>query len=360
MSQQTAQPALAGTGYAMPAEWEPHSATWITWPHNASDWPGRFAPIPWVYAEIAKKITAGEKLRVLVDSADRKKKALAMLKRAGVDWAQVEFFPFPTNRGWTRDYGPIFVRGNHPRQEQPLRIVRFRFNGWAKYPDWKLDDAVPELAAGALALPLLAARWARGDYVLEGGAIDVNGQGTVLTTEECLLDEGAQARNPGISRADSETALRASLGVQQVIWLGRGIAGDDTHGHVDDICRFTGPSTVVLCQETNPYDVNYAPLQENRERLQDVHLASGEKLEVVALPMPSPLYFDGQRLPASYANFYACNAAVLAPTFNDVNDRKALGILSELFTDRPVVGINAVELVWGLGALHCMTQQQPA
>lgn len=360
MSQPSSQPAPAAAGYAMPAEWQPHSSTWITWPHRTSDWPGRFAPIPWVYAEIAKKVSAGEKLRVLVNSAGHEKRALQIMRRAGMDPARLEFFRFPTNRGWTRDYGPIFVCRDKNRRGKPLAIARFRFNGWARYPDWKLDDAAPEKAARALGLPLLAARWARGDFVLEGGAIDVNGQGTVLTTEECLLDDGAQARNPGITRSECEAALRANLGVQQVIWLGRGIAGDDTHGHVDDICRFTGPRTAVLCQEANSADANYAALQENRERLQGVRLANGEKLEVAMLPMPRPLYFDGQRLPASYANFYICNAAVVAPTFNDVNDRKALGILSELFTDRPVVGVNAVELVWGLGAIHCMTQQQPA
>ncbi|MEP6770029.1 MAG: agmatine deiminase family protein [Acidobacteriota bacterium] len=342
----------------MPAEWEPHEATWIGWPHNASDWPGRFGPIPWAYAEISRWILAGEPLRILVDSAAHERRARRVLRRSGLDTPAVEFFRVPTDRGWTRDSGPAFVVRDSPRREVAIR--RFRFNGWAKYQDWRRDDRVPERVARALGLPLLPAVEVEGEHevVLEGGAIDVNGRGTLISTEECLLDPSVQVRNPGMDRAGYERVFRDTLGAPNVIWLGLGIAGDDTHGHVDDFCRFTGARTMVLCREKNGADVNHRALEENRERLEGARLEDGSRPEVVFLPMPAPVLFDGRRLPASYANFYVANAAVLVPTFNDPNDRVALGILAELF-DRPVVGIHAVDLVWGLGTIHCLTRQQP-
>ena len=338
----------------MPAEWEPHDATWIGWPHNRTDWPGKFAVIPWVYGEIVKKLAPGEIVRVIVNNKPHEEKARRVLSRAGVDLMRVEYFRFPTNRGWTRDFGPIFVK-----RGATVAIARFRFNAWAKYRNFQKDDAVPGLAAKALGCRLLPARAGNRDFVLEGGSIDVNGRGTLLTTEECLLDQETQVRNPALSREEIETALRENLGVTNVLWLGRGIEGDDTHGHIDDLCRFVGPRTVVLCNEDNPRDYNHRVCAESRERLQSGRLEDGSKIEVVPLPMPAPLVFNGQRLPASYANFYIANAAVVVPTFNDPHDRLALGILGELFTDRPVVGIHAVDLVWGLGTLHCLTQQQP-
>jgi len=334
----------------MPAEWEPHAATWIGWPHNASDWPGKFPPIPWVYGEIVRALVAGEVVRILVNSRVQQAQASRILKKVGVDLARVEFLRFPTNRGWTRDFGPIFVRSDRGDRA----IARFHFNAWAKYKDWKKDDKIPERAAKRLKLPLI-----EGNIVLEGGSIDVNGRGTLLTTEECLLDQAVQPRNPGLSRTEIEAVFRKTLGITNTLWLGKGIAGDDTHGHVDDLCRFVKPGTVVLCREDNPNDVNYKPLAENRERLQGMHLEKGAALEIVDLPMPAPVYFDGVRLPASYANFYISNGAVLVPTFNDPKDRVALGILAELFPDRPVRGIHAVDLVWGLGTIHCLTQQEP-
>ncbi|HXX22968.1 MAG TPA: agmatine deiminase family protein [Terriglobia bacterium] len=394
----------AALGYRLPAEWEPHEATWIGWPHNRSDWPGKFTTIPWVYAEIVRKIAPGEIVRILVNSKAHEEQAKRILRRVGVDLSRLEFFRFPTNRGWTRDFGPIFVKrdGNHsqpgsadprfwgPRlvhgpkkkarergEQADVAIVDSGFNGWAKYPDWEKDNRVASLAARALgcrrfvARALLPVRAGTAHepqaqarvpvlLVLEGGSIDGNGRGTLLTTEECLLDPEVQVRNPGFTRQETEEALREYLGVKNVLWLGKGIAGDDTHGHVDDFCRFVGPRTVVLCRESNRSDANYRPLEENRERLQGMRLEDGSRIEVVALPMPAALFLNGQRLPASYANFYISNSAVLVPTFNDSNDRIALGTLGELFQDRAVIGIHAVDLVWGLGTLHCLTHEQPA
>jgi agmatine deiminase len=344
--------------FRMPGEWESHEATWLGWPHRLTDWPGRFAPIPWVYGEIVRKVGAGERVRVLVLSRAHEAGARRVLARVGADLAQVDFLRWPTDRGWTRDFGPIFVTRTQGKPE--VAIARFRFNGWAKYPDWKKDEDVPPLAAQHFRRRLIPVKAKGREVVLEGGSIDVNGAGTLLTTEECLMDPVVQVRNPGFTKDDYAAVFRQVLGATNVIWLGRGIAGDDTHGHVDDLCRFVGPRTIVICREKDPRDANHRPLEENWERLQGARLENGSKPQVVALPMPAPLVFSGQRLPASYANFYVSNAAVIVPTFNDPNDRVALGILSELVTDRPVVGIHAVDLVWGLGTLHCLTQQEPA
>jgi len=328
----------------MPAEWEPHAATWIAWPHNQSDWPGRFAPIRWVYGEIVRKLSQVEVVRILVRDRGLERQARRVLSQVGANLGAVEFFLHPTNRGWTRDYCPLFVRNTRGA----LALTGWRFNAWAKYGDWKLDAAVPGWMAQRLQLPLVTP-----GLVLEGGSIDVNGAGTLLTTEECLLSP-VQARNPGISRAGIERALRRYLGVERVIWLRNGIAGDDTHGHVDDIARFVARGTVAAASEADPSDANYEPLRENLRILR----AAG--LRVVKLPMPRPLWFAGRRLPASYANFYIANRLVLVPTFNDPADRLALAALSRAFPDREVVGINSTDLIWGLGALHCMTQQEPA
>jgi agmatine deiminase len=347
----------AERGFALPAEWEPHRATWLAWPHKAGDWPGRFAPIPWAFAEIARHVLAGELVRLLVKDAAAEARARRVLARSGIDSARLEAWRVPTDRSWTRDSGPIFLR--RPGRRPSLAVAGFRFNAWAKYPDWRRDALVPARAARKLGLPLLPVRRGGREVVLEGGAVDVNGRGSVLATEECLLDPSVQVRNPGFSRVDYQAVFREVLGAGNAIWLGRGIAGDDTHGHVDDVARFVGPRTVVLCEEPDPRDPNHVPLAENRERLASARLEDGSRPEVVALPMPAPVVFGGQRLPASYANFYVANAAVLVPTFGDPADRRALGILGELFRDRPVVGVHARDLVWGLGAIHCLSQQEP-
>ncbi|MCX7824044.1 MAG: agmatine deiminase family protein [Verrucomicrobiae bacterium] len=348
----------AAQGFAMPAEWERHEATWLAWPHHAADWPGKLEPVRWVYGEMIRKICAGEKVRLCVSSKAEARLARHVIQAVGADARAVEMLPFPTNRSWMRDCGPIFVTDRRGRREKA--IVHWHFNAWAKDSHWRKDRRIPELAARRFGRRLFHARVDGRDVVLEGGGIDVNGRGTLLTTEQCYLDPKTQVRNPGLSKQDFERALREFLGVTNILWLGQGIVGDDTHGHVDDLCRFVNPTTVVLAQEKNPKDANYRPLAENRERLRDLRLEDSSKIQVVELPMPAPLVFSGRRLPASYANFYICNAAVIVPTFNDPNDRVALGILAELFRDRPVIGIHAVDLVLGRGTLHCLTQQEPA
>jgi agmatine deiminase len=357
-------PTPRSLGFRHPAEWEPHEATWLGWPHNSADWPGKFGPIPWVFAEIARYVAPGELVRILVNDRPHEDSARRILHRVGVDPARVEFLRIRTDRGWMRDTGPIFLKrdAGAARPAAPggeTAIAGFRFNGWAKYDNWKRDARIPALAAKRFKKRIFLPEFGGRHVVLEGGSIDLNGHGTLLTTEECLLDPVTQARNPGMSRADIERVLHDYLGASNVLWLGKGIAGDDTHGHVDDLCRFVTPTTAVLCEETNHKDANYAVLNENRERMQTMRLEDGSKIQVVPLPMPAPVTFDGRRLPASYANFYVANAAVLVPTFNDPRDRTALGLLGELITDRPVIGIHAVDLVWGLGTLHCLTHEQP-
>jgi len=349
----------ASLGFHMPAEWETHGATWLAWPHNPTDWPDKLDTIRWVYAEIVRKIAPGETVRILVNSRVEERLARAYLARAGADAGGVEFILHHTNRGWTRDSGPVFVH-RCVRNRLETAIVHFHFNAWAKYPDWRKDRKIPETAAKLLNKRLFEAEAGGRPFVLEGGGIEVNGRGTLITTEECYLDPSIQVRNPGLGREGFEAAVREYLGAANVFWLPGGVTGDDTHGHIDDICRFVNAKTVVLIREDNPRDPNYRPLCENWERIADLRLEDGARPEIVALPMPAPLFFDGGRLPASYANFYISNAAVIVPTFNDPNDRVALGILGELFKDRPVAGIHAVDLVLGFGTLHCLTQQEPA
>ena len=353
----------------MPAEWEPHEATWLAWPHERTDWPGKFAPIPWVYADIVLRLSRVERVRILIGTAAEETSARRMLQKSGAELGAVEFFRVATNRGWTRDFGPIFVKnsatevaeaaGARRGHQSGVALTNWRFNAWAKYDDWKYDNAATGKLIPKLKLPFWEPQFRERPVVLEGGSIDVNGLGTLLTTEECLLSP-VQSRNPGLSRADLESILRDYLGATNVLWLGNGIAGDDTHGHVDDLARFVNHDTVVTVVETDSSDANYEPLRENLARLRKMTDQDGKALRVETLPMPQPVFFDGQRLPASYANFYIANRMVLVPTFNDANDRIALTTLARLFPDREIVGIACRDLVLGLGTLHCMTQQQPA
>jgi agmatine deiminase len=349
----------AALGFSMPAEWEKHEATWLGWPHNETDWPDKIDTIRWVYGEMVRKISQGELVRILVRGKAEQKFAANYLKRACCDLKKVEFVVHPTNRGWTRDSGPIFVRRGKARKSETA-IVHFHFNAWAKYKDWEKDTRVPETAARLLKKPLFNAQFNGKNFIVEGGGIEVNGRGTLLTTEECYQHPKIQVRNPGMTKADYNGTFQKYLGVTNVLWLRNGPVGDDTHGHIDDIARFVNSKTIVLIRETNKRDINYKPLSENWERISDFRLEDGSKPEIVPLPMPAPLHYGNWRLPASYANFYISNACVIVPTFNDPNDRVALGILGDLFKDRTVVGIHAVDLVLGFGSLHCLTQQQPA
>lgn len=330
----------------MPAEWEPHEATWLAWPHEHTDWPGKFSAIPWVYGEIARRLANVEKLRILVEDRVGERAARRVFGKCAVNMNAVEFFRYPTNRSWTRDYCPLFVKN----QAGEVAITNWKFNGWAKYTNWRRDNKIPAL----LAKRFKTMRAFEPGIVLEGGSVDVNGAGLLLTTEECLLSKKVQVRNPGIAREEVERFFAAYLGITRTIWLKDGIAGDDTHGHIDDLARFVDAGTVVTVVEENKSEANYEPLQENLRRVQ----CAG--LRIVTLPMPAPVYFDGQRLPASYANFYIANRVVLVPTFNDPMDRVALNVLAAVFPGREVIGIYCGDLVLGLGALHCMTMQQPA
>ena len=360
-----ASPTPFAEGYVMPAEWEPHAATWLAWPHEKSDWPGKFEVIPWVFAEIARVLTGGERVRVLVRNAADRKHARAVFASAGVDLTRVDFVTAATDRSWTRDFVPSFVvkRGATKKQQRKLAAVRFRFDGWKRYPNHKRDVVAGGIALGFTGAPRFEPVVTLGKkqhhVVLEGGAIDVDGEGTLLATEECLLD-GKQARNPELGRGLTEQVLRDFLGAEKVIWLGRGIAGDDTGGHVDDFARFVAPGRVVVAQELEKKDPNQRVLAAALERLRGARDARGRRLDIVPLPMPAPVVFEKQRLPASYANFYVASHAVLVPTFNDPNDGVALGIFKELFPSREVVGIYSRDLVLGLGPLHCSTQQEPA
>ena len=360
----------------MPAEWEPHAATWLAWPHYKLDWPGKFEPIPWVYAEIIRYLSRNERVELIVKDAAAEKIARKTLQRAHALNDNVRFHCWPTDRVWTRDSGCAFVfsetkaiqnlrpvavkntdiKTGHPRN---LGAVKWRFNAWAKYPNWRHDEKVGSLMAKAAGAEEIRPQFKDNRVVLEGGSIDVNGSGTLITTEECLLSR-VQQRNPGMKKRDYKKVFAEYLGVTNVIWLGSGIVGDDTHGHVDDITRFVSPDTVVSCVEADPASENYEALRENIRRLRDATTESGKPLATLDLPMPAPIYFEGRRLPASYANFYIANGLVLVPVFNDPNDRIALDILADIFPDRDVVGIYCGDLIWGFGAIHCMTQQQPA
>ncbi|WP_419806597.1 agmatine deiminase family protein [Terriglobus sp.] len=345
--------------YRMPAEWEPHTSTWIAWPHNAEDWPGKFQPIPWVYSEIVRHLSQVEEVNILVNDERAERVARRILTRAGANLARLHFHHWRTDRIWLRDSGPIFVKN----AAGDLAITDWKFNAWAKYANWHNDDQIPQHVASLQNTrsfqPSIDLNGKQHRLVLEGGSIDVNGAGTLLTTEECLLSE-VQQRNPGVSSEQLEQLFHDYLGIDQVLWLNRGCAGDDTHGHVDDIARFVSTDTILLATEYNTSDENHLPLAENLDRIRSARQPNGQPWNVVELPMPSPVVFDGERLPASYANFYIANGLVLVPTFNDANDRIALNLIAGHFPTRRTVGIHCGDFIWGLGALHCMTQQEPA
>ena len=360
----------------MPGEWEPHAATWLAWPHYQGDWPGKFEPIPWVYAEIIRNLAKHEHVELIVNDAASARQARRVLERADALSANIRFHRWPTNRVWLRDSGCIFlthgqkdhvspgVRSEQAEQTSAAPALKFRFNAWAKYSNWRFDERIGSLMAKTKSPTSRAPQEIRPlsqgtRIVLEGGSIDVNGAGTILTTEECLLSK-VQERNPHMARVHYEKAFADYLGAPNTIWLGRGIVGDDTHGHVDDLSRFVSKHTVVTMVEPNSKDPNHEPLRANLRRLQAARDQDGRQFTVVEIPMPQPVVFEGRRLPASYANFYIANGVVLAPVFNRPNDRIALNTLADLFPTREIVPIYSGDFIWGLGAMHCMTQQQPA
>jgi agmatine deiminase len=368
----------------MPAEWEPHSATWLAWPHYRGDWPGKFEPIPWVYAEIIRNLAQHERVDLIVAGAAAERQARKILRRADALSPHVRFHRWSTNRIWLRDSGAIYLkrdlglpahndfdeqefarattRSGKSRASKPQRdllALKWRFNAWAKYSNWRHDEKIGSLMANAALSPEVRPLHGKTRVVLEGGSIDVNGAGTLLTTEECLLSK-LQERNPGMARVHYEKVFADYLGAPNVVWLGRGILGDDTHGHVDDLTRFVSAGTVITMVEPNSKDPNHEPLRANLRRLQAARDQAGKPLTIVEIPMPQPVVFERRRLPASYANFYIANGVVLAPVFNRPNDRIALNTLAELFPTRSIVPIYSGDFIWGLGAMHCMTQQQPA
>jgi agmatine deiminase len=337
-------------GYFFPAEWHPHEATWLSWPHKEASWPGKLDTIYPYYAQFIKALAAGEKVCINVGHATMQQLATQYLEQAGADFRHIRFFQHPTNDAWCRDHGPAFLI--NPQAEVKKMIVDWDYNAWGgKYPPFDLDCAIPTRIGQHYDIPVFYPR-----IVMEGGSVEFNGQGTVLTTTACLLNEN---RNPHLSREQVEKYLMDYYGQEQVLWLEDGIVGDDTDGHIDDITRFVNADTVLTVVETDKNDDNHAPLQANLASLKKMRLLNGKQLHIVELPMPSPVIYEDQQLPASYANFYIANAGVMVPTFRDPNDDRALQIIQSCFPDRPVIGIDSTDIIWGLGSFHCLSQQEP-
>lgn len=345
---------MTDASWRFPAEWEKQQGILLCFPYNGNDWPGKFGAIQWAFVEFIKKIAHVEQVFVIVASEELQKRLQDMLAKATVNLDNVSYIQLKTNRSWMRDAGPIIVKKGNER-----KALNFNFNGWAKYKNYKLDRKVPETVSNFLNVDMERVLYNGKPVVLEGGAIDVNGKGTLLTSEECLLDPNIQVRNPGLTKADYETIFKDYLGVTNTIWLGDGIAGDDTHGHIDDLARFVNENTIVTVVETDKKDINYHALQSNLKRLESAVLENGKRPNIVILPMPKNIFFEGIRLPASYANFLILNKCVLVPVFNDSRDLEALNILADCFPDKEVIPISAIDLIWGFGTLHCLSQQIP-
>ena len=337
-----------------PAEWEKQQGILLCFPHNGKDWPGKFEAIQWAFVEFIKKIATFEQVFLIVADENLKAKVIEILETATVHMANISFIIYKTNRSWMRDSGPIIVQNGTKRE-----ALNFNFNGWAKYKNIHLDKHVPAKVGKFLNIPITQVVYKGKPVIVEGGAIETNGKGTLITSEECLLHPDIQVRNPNFTKANYEAVFKEYLGITNVIWLGDGIEGDDTHGHIDDLCRFVNENTIVTIVESDPKDSNYRPLQDNLKRLQNAKLETGKSPKILTLPMPKRIDFDGLRLPASYANFLILNKCVLVPTFNDANDRVALNVLADCFHDREIIGISAIDIIWGFGTLHCLSQQIP-
>jgi agmatine deiminase len=342
----------AELGYYFPAEWAKHTATWLSWPHKEASWPGRIESIFSIYCQFIKELTAGEQVCINISDEKMKTFAITHLQQAEVNLQKVSFFMHPTNDAWCRDHGPAFLI--NPKADVKKVVVDWGYNAWGnKYPPYDLDDVIPTLIAKQYGIPVF-----HPGIVMEGGSVDFNGQGTVLTTTACLLNPN---RNPHLNQKQIENYLHRYYGVEQILWLGEGIIGDDTDGHIDDITRFVNMDTVVTVVEQNKADENYPILQENLKELKKMRLFNGKQLNIIELPMPSQVIHEDQLLPASYANFYIGNAAVVVPTYRDhKNDQLALDILTKCFPDRKVVGLDSTDIIWGLGSFHCLSQQEPA
>lgn len=336
-------------GYHFPAEFEPHEATWLSWPHKEESWPGKIATIYASYAKFIKAVSENEKVRINVNDEEMKLFAESVLAHENVNMHHVEFFFHPTNDAWCRDHGPAFVI-NPDKKEKA--IVDWGYNAWGnKYPPYDLDDVIPTLIAKRLNLPVFYP-----NIIMEGGSVEFNGKGTLLTSKSCLLNPN---RNPRLNQQQIENYLREYYGVEQILWVDEGIEGDDTDGHIDDTVRFVNEDTVVAVVEENKHDENYTPLQKNLQQLSAMRLPNGKQLNIIELPMPDEIIYETQRLPASYANFYIANNIVVVPVFNCDKDEKALQIISQCFHTRKVIGINSVDIIWGLGSFHCLSQQEP-
>jgi agmatine deiminase len=345
---------MSTTNRRFPAEWEKQQGILLCFPHNGKDWPGKYEAIQWAFVEFIKKVTTFETVFLIVADENLQQKVTEMLTDARVNLSNVSFIIYKTNRSWMRDSCPIIVKNGTKRE-----ALNFNFNGWAKYKNIQLDKHVPMHVGKHLNIPVTQVMYKGKPVIVEGGAIDSNGKGTLLTSEECLMHPTIQVRNPNFTKADYEAVFKEYLGITNVIWLGNGIEGDDTHGHIDDLCRFVNEDTIVTIVESDPKDDNYKPLQDNLKRLQNAKLENGKSPKIVELPMPKRIDFEDLRLPASYANFLILNKCVLIPTFNDPNDRIALNILADCFPDREIIGISAIDLIWGFGTLHCLSQQIP-
>ncbi|HVU59044.1 MAG TPA: agmatine deiminase family protein [Puia sp.] len=339
------------SGYYFPAEFHPHVATWLSWPHKEASWPGKIHTIYPYYSQFIKELVKGEDVCINVKDEAMKAFAVSCLEQAGADTTRVRFFFHPTNDAWCRDHGPAFLI--NPQAAPKKVIVDWNYNAWGnKYPPFDLDDVIPTLVGKELNLPVY-----HPGIIMEGGSVDFNGKGTVITSTCCLLNEN---RNPHLSQSAIETYLINYYGVDQVLWVKEGIVGDDTDGHIDDTVRFVNEDTVITVIEENKQDENYALLQDNLADLKKMRLLNGKQLNIVELPMPEEVIYEDQRLPASYANFYIANNAVIVPTFRCVRDEKALQIIQSCFPDRRVIGIDSTEIIWGLGSFHCLSQQEPA
>ncbi|MEZ4968113.1 MAG: agmatine deiminase family protein [Flavobacteriaceae bacterium] len=337
-----------------PAEWEKQQGIVLCFPHNGNDWPGKYGAIQWAFVEFIKKVAAYEEVFLIVNSSQHREKVTEMLEMATVDLKKIAFIIQKTNRSWMRDSGPIIVKNGRSRE-----ALNFNFNGWAKYSNYQLDRKVPLAVSEVLEIPLTQVVYKGKPVVLEGGALEVNGMGTMITSEECLLHPTVQVRNTGFTKKDYEAIFKEYLGITNTIWVGDGIIGDDTHGHIDDLCRFVDSETIVTVVESDPEHKNYKALRDNLKRLKKATLENGKSPKVITLPMPKDIVFDALVLPASYANFLILNHCVLVPTFNDPSDRIALNTLATCFPDREVIGISAIDLIWGFGTLHCLSQQIP-